>query len=63
MADETWFTSAECVEHGLANEVSDNFNAKMCAALDPKRFRHTPKALVATRAAELRARVAKRLTA
>lgn len=46
MAAETWFTSAEAVEHGFADSVAEKPKADALAAFDLSAYRNAPKALV-----------------
>lgn len=45
MAAETWFTSAEAVEHGFADVVAEKPKADASATFDLSAYRNAPKAL------------------
>ena len=44
MADETWMSSGEALEHGLIDEITEEL--KMAASVHRERFKHAPESLV-----------------
>lgn len=44
MADETWMSSQEALDHGLIDEVTEEI--KMAACIHRERFKHAPESLV-----------------